>query len=114
MNGIEHATSLLDDGADECSCGFQGIKQRLLQYASTTLLFGQQKVDPHLVAFNRTVLLHGPPGSGKTSLSKALAQKLAIRFGSRLHLQLVADKSSHTPLEVNKLEPAQGSYPRPA
>lgn len=34
-------------------------------------------------ALFRVILLHGPPGSGKTSLCKALAQKLSIRFSHR-------------------------------
>lgn len=44
------------------------IKQRLVTYAATALHFSDRQVDQQLVAFNRTLLLHGPAGTGKTSL----------------------------------------------
>lgn len=44
------------------------IKQRLVSYASTALHFSDCKVNSQLVSFNRTALLHGPAGTGKTSM----------------------------------------------
>eukprot|EP00667_Euglena_gracilis_P010264 EG_transcript_10444 len=114
---LEEASDDVGDGAEETpacevsvlpnklyhglweSLIFEGnLKAQLVDYMDTAILFSERKVNPNLISFNRVLLLHGPPGTGKTSLCKALSQQMAIRLGGsdRFERFTLAEINSHS------------------
>ncbi|EKF38436.1 ATPase protein, putative [Trypanosoma cruzi marinkellei] len=72
------------------------LKRDLLQYMRAAMVFSRAGVDPHIVAWNRLILLYGPPGTGKTSLCKALAQKLSIRLNDMFPFAQLVEINAHS------------------
>ncbi len=84
------------DGVWESLVYDDEVKPRLLRYVGTAMRFSELGVDPRVIAWNRVVLLHGPPGTGKTSLCRGLAQKLAVRLSSSYPIGHLVEVNAHS------------------
>lgn len=72
------------------------VKDELLDYIETAMFFADRRVNTNIISWNRVVLLHGPAGTGKTTLCKAIANKFAVRLSNRYRLGQLLEINSHS------------------
>ena len=72
------------------------IKDRLVDYAMSALRFSAAGVRDDIIRTNKMVLLHGPPGTGKTTLCRALAQRLAVRMSYLYENAVLVEIHTHS------------------
>ncbi|OOF95871.1 hypothetical protein ASPCADRAFT_168612 [Aspergillus carbonarius ITEM 5010] len=74
----------------------QPIQTTLLSAISRMVSFSSRRLSRWTINWNRLILIWGPPGTGKTSFCRGLAQKLAIRLGKHYPQSKLFEINAHS------------------
>ncbi|GMR36618.1 hypothetical protein PMAYCL1PPCAC_06813, partial [Pristionchus mayeri] len=72
------------------------IKNELLSYLISLIDLSERGIDSSIISVNRLMLLLGPPGTGKTSLCKGLAQLSSIMLNDKFSKCAMIEVNSHS------------------
>jgi len=72
------------------------IKNDIMRYVLAVSKISESHANSAIIDVNRLFLFHGPPGTGKTSFCKALAQRLSISLSFLYKRSIFVEVNSHS------------------